>query len=94
MNTSYINLGLLSLTQGEGEIFPPTPRLGRVELAAGAPTSALIWWVIPLLALIGGLAYAVWVSKFEDKYKKQTQRSVGKFKKFQDSFRSDDQREL
>lgn len=65
----------------------------RVELAASAPTSALIWWVIPILALIGGLIYAVWVSKFEDKYKKQTQRSVGNFKKFQESFRSDDKRE-
>ncbi len=61
-----------------------------VTRAADTPAlSALIWWFIPLTALIGALAYVIWVTKFQDKYENQTQRSVGKFKKFQDSFKQD-----
>jgi hypothetical protein len=52
-----------------------------------AAASALIWWIVPALGLIGALGYAVWVSKFKDKYENQTRRSTATFKKFQDSFR-------
>lgn len=47
---------------------------------------ALIWWVIPALGLIAALTYVVWVTKFEGKYRAQTNRSVDSFQKFQKSF--------
>lgn len=52
-----------------------------------AAAAALIWWVVPATAVTGALAYAVWVSKFKDKYENDTLRSTASFKKFQDSFR-------
>lgn len=55
--------------------------------ADSTPLSALFWWIIPLTALSGALLYVVWVTRFQDKYENQTERSVGKFKKFQDSFK-------
>ena len=55
--------------------------------ADSTPLSALFWWIIPLTALAGALTYVVWVTRFQDKYENQTERSVGKFKKFQDSFK-------
>ncbi|MFM1789493.1 MAG: hypothetical protein RLZZ12_842 [Actinomycetota bacterium] len=51
-----------------------------------APISALVWWIIPITALTGGLVYAYWVTRLKVKYENQTERSVGRFKKFQDSF--------
>jgi CHASE2 domain-containing sensor protein len=48
---------------------------------------ALIWWIVPAIALIGALGYVVWVSKFKKRFESETTRSVGNFKKFQDSFR-------
>lgn len=60
-------------------------------LLAGAtestPLSALFWWIIPITALLGAVAYVIWVTRFQKKYENQTKRSVGKFKKFQDSFK-------
>lgn len=50
--------------------------------------TALIWWIIPIMGLIGGLGYVLWISKFQGKYRSETQRSVGQFKRFQDSFRA------
>lgn len=49
--------------------------------------TALIWWVVPIVAVVGALIYAVWVSKFKEKYDNDTLRSTASFKKFQDSFR-------
>ena len=49
--------------------------------------SALIWWVIPAMGLIGALGYVTWVSKFQGKFQQETQRSVGQFQRFQDSLR-------
>lgn len=49
--------------------------------------SALIWWVVPAVGLLGALGYAVWVSKFKRKFENDTLRSTATFKKFQDSFR-------
>lgn len=66
------------------------PLLGvDLQLAAentNAPLSALVWWIIPIVALTGGLAYAYWVTRLKSKYENQTERSVGRFKKFQNSF--------
>lgn len=61
------------------------------QVNAGASAfAALIWWVVPITALIGALCYVLWVSKFKSKYESETSRSVNNFQKFQDSFRSDD----
>jgi len=54
-------------------------------VASNAPISALVWWFIPGLALIGAIIYVVWVARFQSKYENETSRSVGKFKRFQDS---------
>lgn len=56
--------------------------------------SALIWWVVPAIGLIGALGYVTWVSKFEGKYQQETQRSVGQFQRFQDSLRDSQAREV
>lgn len=52
---------------------------------SSAPVSALIWWLIPLFALIGALVYVLWLSKFQSKFENETNRSVTKFRKFQNS---------
>lgn len=78
---------MLSFTSGLAAL---APLLGiDLHLAAentNAPLSALVWWIIPIVALTGGLAYAYWVTRLKSKYDNQTERSVGRFKKFQDSF--------
>jgi hypothetical protein len=55
--------------------------------ADSTPLSALFWWIIPLTALVGALLYVLWVTRFQNKYENQTKRSVGRFRKFQDSFK-------
>ncbi len=56
--------------------------------------SALIWWVVPAVGLIGARGYVTWVSKFEGKYQQETQRSVGQFQRFQDSLRDSQARDV
>ncbi len=51
---------------------------------------ALIWWVIPLVGLIVALCYVLWVTQFKSKFDSETTRSVGRFQRFQDSFRDAD----
>jgi hypothetical protein len=59
-------------------------------LVAGSSTfAALIWWVVPISALIGGLGYVLWISKFKGKFESETSRSVGNFQRFQESFRTE-----
>ena len=58
-----------------------------VRAAESTPLSALFWWIIPITALIGAVTYVVWVTRFQKKYENQTERSVGKFKRFQESFK-------
>ena len=58
-----------------------------IRAAESTPLSALFWWFIPVTALVGAILYVVWVTRFQRKYENQTERSVGKFKKFQDSFK-------
>jgi CHASE2 domain-containing sensor protein len=55
--------------------------------ADSTPLSALFWWIIPITALVGALLYVLWVTRFQNKYENQTKRSVGRFRKFQDSFK-------
>ena len=56
--------------------------------------SALIWWVVPTVGLIGALGYVTWVSKFQGKFQQETQRSVGHFQRFQDSLRDSQARDV
>ena len=46
------------------------------------------------MGLAGALAYVLWVSKFQSKYQKGTQRSVGQFQRFQESLRHSQARDL
>jgi hypothetical protein len=64
--------------------------LASAAETSSAPVSALVWWIIPLVALVGGLCYAYWITHLKSKYDNQTERSVGRFRKFQESFDSDD----
>ncbi len=58
--------------------------------AAGSSAfAALIWWVVPVAGLLGGIGYVIWVSKFKRKFESETSRSVGQFQRFQESFRDD-----
>lgn len=57
------------------------------SLAGTSAFAALIWWVVPVSALIGGIGYVVWVGKYKSKFETETTRSVGQFQRFQDSFR-------
>ena len=50
--------------------------------------SALIWWLVPLAAVLGALGYVLWVTKFQEKFQNETTRSVTQFQRFQSSFRS------
>ena len=59
------------------------------SLASSSAFAALIWWIVPIAGLLGGLGYVVWVSKFKSKFETETSRSVGQFQRFQDSFRGD-----
>ncbi len=56
--------------------------------------TALIWWVVPAMGLIGALGYVLWVSKFQGKFQQETQRSVGQFQRFQDSLRDSQARDV
>jgi hypothetical protein len=56
-------------------------------LAGSSAFAALIWWVVPVSGLIGGISYVIWVAKFKGKFENETTRSVGQFQRFQDSFR-------
>ena len=55
---------------------------------------ALIWWVVPAVALSGALLYVLWVTKFEGKFQRETQRSVGQFQRFQESLRDSQARDV
>lgn len=55
--------------------------------------SALIWWLVPLAAVLGALGYVLWVTKFQDKFQNETTRSVSQFQRFQESFKDRDKDE-
>ena len=58
----------------------------QLALASNA-VAALVWWLVPLFGVTGSIIYVVWVSKFQDKYENETNRSVNKFQSFQETFR-------
>jgi type II secretory pathway component PulF len=60
---------------------PTTTKIGTMSSAF----IALIWWLVPLAALIGALGYVLWVTKFQGRFEQETTRSVGQFQKFQES---------
>ena len=55
--------------------------------ASSSAIAALAWWIVPILAVLGAIAYVVWVSKIKSGFENETHRSVGKFSAFQASFR-------
>lgn len=61
------------------------------DAASVHPTStafaALIWWVVPLVLVSGAIGYVLWTAKFKDKFQNETNRSVDKFKLFQQTLR-------
>jgi hypothetical protein len=59
------------------------------ENAQNAALSALFWWLIPITALFGAIIYVIWVTRFKSKYENRIDRSVDRFRKFQDSFNQD-----
>ena len=60
----------------------------HTELLAGSSAfAALIWWIVPMAGLFGGVGYVVWVSKYKSKFESKTSRSVNQFQRFQESFR-------
>ena len=60
----------------------------HTELLAGSSAfAALIWWIVPMAGLFGGVGYVVWVSKYKSKFESETSRSVNQFQRFQESFR-------
>lgn len=65
---------------------------GSSAITAGSSAfAALIWWVVPAGALIGGIGYVIWISKFKGRFESETSRSVGNFQRFQESFRNEPQ---
>jgi hypothetical protein len=54
---------------------------------SSSAASALIWLLIPIVAVSCAIIYGVWISKYKSKFDNQTSRSVNNFKKFQNSFR-------
>ena len=60
----------------------------HTELLAGSSAfAALIWCIVPMAGLFGGVGYVVWVSKYKSKFESETSRSVNQFQRFQESFR-------
>jgi hypothetical protein len=65
---------------------------GSSAITAGSSAfAALIWWVVPVGALIGGIGYVIWITKFKGRFESETSRSVGNFQRFQESFRNENQ---
>ena len=58
-------------------------------LAGSSAFEALIWWVVPVGALLGAIGYVIWIAKFKGKFEAETTRSVTQFQRFQNSFRED-----
>jgi TM2 domain-containing membrane protein YozV len=49
--------------------------------------AALIWWVIPIGAVLCAIGYGVWIAKYKTKFDNETNRSVSNFQKFQSTFK-------
>ena len=58
--------------------------------ATSTAFAALIWWVVPFVAVSVAIVYALWALKFKDKFDNETNRSVDKFQLFQQTLRESD----
>ena len=67
-------------------LLSPSMEVTAAYAAGSSAFAALIWWVVPVAGLLGGIGYVVWVSKFKGKFESETSRSVGQFQRFQESF--------
>ncbi len=70
-------------------LLSPSMEVTAAYAAGSSAFAALIWWVVPVAGLLGGIGYVVWVSKFKGKFESETSRSVGQFQRFQESFRDE-----
>ena len=70
-------------------LLSPSMEVTAAFAAGSSAFAALIWWVVPVAGLLGGIGYVVWVSKFKGKFESETSRSVGQFQRFQESFRDE-----
>ena len=55
--------------------------------ASSVAFAALIWWVVPGVAVLGAIIYLTYTSRFKKKFEEDTYKSVTDFKRFQESFR-------
>ncbi|MEI8149550.1 MAG: hypothetical protein WCG53_03260 [Actinomycetes bacterium] len=55
--------------------------------ASSTAFAALIWWVVPIVAVSVAIGYVIWTTKFKEKFDNETNRSVGSFQKFQKTLR-------
>ena len=55
--------------------------------ATSSAFAALIWWVVPIVAVTVAIGYVLWTSKFKDAFNNETNRSVDKFHLFQETLR-------
>lgn len=60
---------------------------GATVHATSTAFAALIWWIVPLVLVSGAIGYVLWTSKFKEKFQNETNRSVDKFNRFQQSLR-------
>jgi len=68
-------------------LFNSLATLREASAAHGNPAfAALIWWLVPVVAVSGAIVYVIWISRFKDKYENETNRSVTSFQSFQRSF--------
>ena len=61
-------------------------RTGSLHASSSA-FAALIWWVVPVVAVTIAIGYVLWTAKFKDKFNNETNRSVDKFLLFQQTLR-------
>ena len=82
-------MALMLFSNLAGDLWGATsinPLLINLATEENRPLSAFVWWLIPLFAFIGSVGYVIWVSRFKPRYENQTNRSVDRFQKFQNSF--------
>ena len=82
-------MALMLFSNLAGDLWGATfinPLLINLATEENRPLSAFVWWLIPLFAFIGSVGYVIWVSRFKSRYENQTNRSVDRFQKFQNSF--------
>lgn len=72
--------------------FLSAPMAAASHAAASSASTALIWWLVPAVGVIGALLYILWVAKLKHRFEKGTSRSVNQFERFQNSFRDNEKK--